>query len=550
MTTLTELAKGLAGAIGSDFRSGNSQLLFVEYGGNLSSLTLSPTVSYTVLGTGYNQPEDVKAGADGTHCYVIERAGDLLRVAYATPDRASAAVISSGMTAPQQMFLDELNNAAYVVEYAASGRLLRINLTSGAQTVLLAGLDNAVGLTLSASRQFAYISEQTSGPDLGRVSSFQLSNGYRQSLATGLTSPFMLTWADAAQSALYVPERDPANRLTRVSVGAPGAHVAVAGLPVRPSSVTMISPGKLLACCDQMIDEISFSPAFEPDGLLVPSIGFIPRGWITSAGLADTTGPDPSYFYQVENVPFGGSLPVMVNYARAAHDGASHYRVKVDGNVRTDQFNGAKVSGGSTVAATITPQTLAGHPGYYPVLSSTDLADWIPDPPPGCYLDSTSLTSGELHTIVVDFFDASLTHIKSSAPLKIFVDNNRCVASISMPTLDGSPANACGYLPYIPGLTPSEEVSIAFTASQPEGFATYSFEVIKGAGTLMLSQGGPVSSVVSPVTDSAAALLGGCLVAAFAAEAQVAASASSGWSRQSQYDASALIAFALAPRPS
>src|SRR5712691_7826694 len=158
MTTLTDLAKGLAGAIGSDFRSGSNQLLFVEFGGKLSSLDLSPTVSYTVLGTGYNQPEDVKASADGQHAYVIERTGDLLRVAYATGNRASAAIVSSGMTAPQQMFLDELSNVAYVVEYAPSGRLIRISLTSGAQTVLLTGLNNAVGLTLDASRQFAYIS--------------------------------------------------------------------------------------------------------------------------------------------------------------------------------------------------------------------------------------------------------------------------------------------------------------------------------------------------------------------------------------------------------
>jgi len=545
MTTLTDLAKGLAGAIGSDFRSGSNQLLFVEFGGKLSSLDLSPTVSYTVLGTGYNQPEDVKASADGQHAYVIERTGDLLRVAYATGNRASAAIVSSGMTAPQQMFLDELSNVAYVVEYAPSGRLIRISLTSGAQTVLLTGLNNAVGLTLDASRQFAYISEQTSGPDQGRVSSFRLSDGYRRALATGLTNPFMLTWADAGQTALFVPERDPANRLTRVSVGAPGHHVVAGGLPVRPSSVTVISPGTLLACCDQMIDEISFSPAFEPDGALVPSIGFIPRGWITSAGLADTTSHDPSYFYQVSNVPFGGSLPIMVNYTRAAHDGASHYRVKVDGHVRTDQFNGAIRSGGTTVPATITPQTLGGKPGYYPVLSSTELANWIPDPPPGCYLDSTSLTSGQMHTIVVDFVDASLHHIESSAPLKIFVDNNPCTASIGMPTLDGATANACGYLPYAPGST--DQVSIAFTARQPEDFASYSFEVIKGAGALMLSQGGPVSSVSSPVTDSVQNLLGGCLVAAFAADLYVAASANSGWSRQSQYDASALIAFALAP---
>ena len=89
------------------------------------------------------------------------------------------------MTAPQQLFLDENAGAAYTVEYSPSGTLWRIDLTSGTKTAALTGLQNAVGVTLSLDRQFAYISEQTTGPDGGRVSRFQLSNGQRVGLATG-----------------------------------------------------------------------------------------------------------------------------------------------------------------------------------------------------------------------------------------------------------------------------------------------------------------------------------------------------------------------------
>ena len=47
--------------------------------------------------------------------------------------------------------------------------------------------------------------------------------------------------------------------------------------------------------------------------------------------------------------------------------------------------------------------------------------------------------------------------------------------------------------------------------------------------------------------DSVADLLGTCNIAAFAEYVYVYALANNGWSRQSQYDASAAIAFVLAP---
>ena len=56
------------------------------------------------------------------------------------------------MTAPQQIFIDERNDAAYVVEYAPSGKLWSVNLASGAKTTVLSNLENAVGMTLSADR--------------------------------------------------------------------------------------------------------------------------------------------------------------------------------------------------------------------------------------------------------------------------------------------------------------------------------------------------------------------------------------------------------------
>lgn len=501
---------------------------------------------YAVLGTGYQEPEDVKASNDGTHAYVTERTGSLLRVDLSNANRANAQVVASGMTAPQQLFLDENALAGYTVEYAPSGRLWRIDLKTGAKTVVLSGLNNAVGVTLSGDRQFAYISEQTTGPDGGRVSRFQLSNGQRVGLATGLTAPFFLTWADAGQSTLFCPERDPTNALVAINASSGGNAVAATGLAFRPSSVAVVSPGFLLVCCDQVIEELLLaSSGLQPTGPLLQSIGFIPFDWITAGGLGDTTSHDPTYFYQVHNVPFGGSLPVMVNFLRAGLDGTSFYQVKVDGNVRTDEFHTAKWDGTKYVPATFATQLVNGKL-VYPVPSIADLMLYI-QPLPGCYLDSTSLASAQLHTITVDFFDVNGVLKESATPLKIYVDNNPCSVSLAMAAIGANSATTdCGYLQYSPATKATDHVTIAYSANHPEGFATWSFSLTK-AGNPVFGTGGAVPSPAAPFDQTVQTLLGNCTVAAFAASVYVAATANSGWARQSQYDRSALEAFALAP---
>jgi hypothetical protein len=530
-------------------QAGNfAKVLVVTYGYDLTIewVTYQLDPMYQVLGTGYNQPEDVKASGDGVHAYVTERAGDLLRVNLSSANRASATVVASGMTAPQQLFLDENAGAAYTVEYSPSGTLWRIDLTSGTKTPVLTGLQNAVGVTLSLDRQFAYVTEQTTGPEGGRVSRFQLSNGQRVGLVTGLTAPFFLTWTDSTETALYCPLRDPANAIVTVSTGG-GSVSAATGLAFRPSSVAVVSPGFLLVCCDQVIEEVLLSQSpLQPTGPLLQGIGFVPFDWITAGGLADTTAFDPTYFYPVTNAPFGGSLPVMVNFLRAGLDGASFYQVKVDGNLRTDLFNTAKWNGTEYVPTVFGPQMVGGNPGYYPVPAVSDLMLYI-QPLPGCYLDSTNLASAQTHTITVDFFDAGANPVESATPLVIYVDNNPCSVSLAPAAIGTNSATTdCGFLAYNPATVSSDDVTIVYTASQPEGFANWSFSLIK-AGTSIASASGPVTSPPAPFNETVAAMLGTCTVAAFAAYVYVAATANTGWSRCSQYDRSASQAFALAP---
>jgi hypothetical protein len=450
------------------------------------------------------------------------------------------------MTAPQQLFLDETHNAAYVVEYASPGSLLHVNLTTGVKTTITSALTFPVGLVLSSDLQYAYVSEQTTGPDLGRISSIQLSSATRTTIVKGLTAPFFLTWADA----LLVPQRDPSNSILSVNVTLDTSNVIASGVPFRPSSVALASPGEMLICSDTVIEEVSYT-GFPLNGPLLMGIGFIPFDRIIQIlgpleGLADTT-VDPTYFYQVKDTPFGGTLPIMVNYQTALTAGASYYQVKIDGIPHTDTWTDYLWNGAHYVLQTITPITVGPSVGCYPVRPFAQLFLWY-NTTLGDLLDSTGLTNG-LHTLTLQFLDGAGNPKVATPPLIIRVNNQPSVATLSLPLLGGSPADACGVLHY--GANKAAVVSIGFTASQPANFANFSFAMVRGVTAVTLPAvpptSGPVNTAVSPITDTVGALLGPCPTAGFAVELYVAATINNGWSRQSEYDAEALLGFVLTP---
>jgi len=141
----------------------------------------------------------------------------------------------------------------------------------------------------------------------------------------------------------------------------------------------------------------------------------------------------------------------------------------------------------------------------------------------------------------------------------LHVDNRSCSAYINAPTVGGVAANdTCGFLRYDP-LDPSP-VHVAFHASHPDGFAWFTFRIVRGVMTC------DSSYVVHPYVFSPAAgvytgdgsgyyehdflrstLLGPCTEAAFSENLYVYAKATTGWgTRISSYDASFVRAFALA----
>lgn len=255
------------------------------------------------------------------------------------------------------------------------------------------------------------------------------------------------------------------------------------------------------------------------------------------------------------NAPFGGTLPIMVNYQSAdSVAGAAYYQVLVDGVPQTDTWTVYFWNGVTNVLIPVPPKTVGLSVGCYPVHPVAQLFDYQP-PSLGDELDSTRFING-LHTIVLQFLDNSgnkLTPNLVSAPLTILVNNQSCVATLSPPVLNTTPtptkADACGVLHY--GKTTTTTVTLAYTATQPANFAFYSFALVRGVTPVgppppTLPSNAPVPAT-SPITATVADLLGTCPVAGFAAEVYVAATMTNGMTRQSQYDAEALMGFVLTP---
>ena len=423
MLTPVVLKTGLHGAIGSAYRSTTNDLYFVEWGpGTISVLNLS-TMSYTVLGTGYSQPEDIALSSDGKHAYVTERTGTLVRVNLASPNRASATVVSSGMTAPHQISLDEAHQVAFVVEYANPGRILRINLTNGAQTVIFGGLEWGVGLLVTQDGSFAYVTEQHAPTD-GWLSRIALGTAQHQVLVNGLVAPFFLTWGDDSEGMIYTTERDPANRVTRFDLTqAPVGVLQLANVPFRPSSSALTASDRLVVCSDTEISRLDLAGAyFNPSGPMLLGIGHVPVTEISN-GFATT---QPSYFFYVVDAPFGGTLPLMINHDGAYAAGARYYRVRVGGVVQSNTWSDYKWNPVTKkfVLTSVAPWGLAK---LYPIRLPTDLwyNHWL-----GNLIDTSGLPNG-LHTIYLDLFaTTNLASHMGTYSVNVQIDNTAPLAAI------------------------------------------------------------------------------------------------------------------------
>jgi hypothetical protein len=265
--------------------------------------------------------------------------------------------------------------------------------------------------------------------------------------------------------------RDPANSILIVNVTTGAMNTAVSGVPFRPSSVAVQNLGQILICSDSVIEEITFAP-FLADGPLLMGIGNIPAQYVNgSTGLATT--PAGSLCHVI-NAPFGGTLPIMVNYQSADSAGAAFYQVLVDGAVQASSWTVFHWNGSNIEQITVPPKTVGGSAGCFPVHPVSELFDYQPTAL-GYLLDSTALSNG-LHTVHLRFVDSSGDEMRGanaiSRPLVIMVNNQSCVAAISPPSIGTQTASAaCGTLQY----GTDESLTATFL-----GFATVESDQIGG----------------------------------------------------------------------
>ncbi len=437
------------------------KVLTYGYDLQLQWVTYRLKPAYRVLGTGYTNPEDIVVSSNETTAYVTERSGTLLRVNLASANRSAAAVVASGLTAPHQISLDEARGFAYLVEFAAGGRLLRINLVSGAVGVLAAGLDRAVGLVMTADGRFAYVSEQTATTANGRVVRIDTTTGARDVVAAGLTAPFMMVWNDPGEGGILLTERDPANRVTLIDLTKSPAQVRypVSGVAPRPSSVAMVTSDRILVCSDSVVSDVTLTEGvYLPTGPILMGIGHVPVDRIV-AGYADTTG-DPGYFFQVKDCPFGGTLPLMVNHEGARGMGAAYYKILVAGVEVRQSWSDYKWSSatGRFEIETITPDAA----NFYPVRGAGELwyNHWL-----GGMLSTAGILSG-LRTIEVRLYRPDKSAIPLGgviASVGVMIDNSAPTAKIDQILHNGNPVGTCGIVN-----TGPDAFRFAITATDPE----------------------------------------------------------------------------------
>ncbi|MDQ3974332.1 MAG: hypothetical protein M3276_08355, partial [Actinomycetota bacterium] len=161
--------------------------------------------AYRVLGRGYAQPMDIVVASDGRRAYLTEGSGNLLLVDLANAERSAATVVTSGLTQPHQMAVDEAHAQGYVVEFNdTSSRLVRVDLVSGVQVVVASYLDNAVGVVITSDGRTAYVSQQTRGTN--SICRVTLANGHRENLPVVLGAPASLAWAAGGESQIVTTD--------------------------------------------------------------------------------------------------------------------------------------------------------------------------------------------------------------------------------------------------------------------------------------------------------------------------------------------------------
>jgi hypothetical protein len=396
------IATGFADLSGSAYRLATDQLYAADAGAGRIVAVNAHTHVKTTLGTGFNAPSDVALSADGLHAYVTENPGTLLRLNLSNMNRAAATVVATGLNGVDQVALDEAHGFAYVCEFTG-GHVQRINLSTGAKTVVASAFAPR-GVLVTSDGRFLYVSS-----DANTITRYDLVTNTNVVVASGLHGPRHLTWADAGESVILFPQPNPSGAVLKADLTtAPATVMTIAApAPAAPYSVAVLSSNQLLIGSANVVSEVDLtSSVFTAAGPIFLGIGFVPAdNTHLPGGYADTT-MDPSYFFQVKDCPFGGTLPLMINWQHANSLGATYYQVFVEGPVGPKvqvlaPFSDYLWSVALNEFELHTTSPAAG--GYYPLRESGQiyLNYWL-----GLLLDTTGRPNG-LNKISIKLFSAT-----------------------------------------------------------------------------------------------------------------------------------------------
>ncbi|WP_147332936.1 hypothetical protein [Archangium gephyra] len=428
----------------------------------------------------------------------------------------------AGRNNPQQLALHDGRL------YVANGDVIvRVDPVTVTKLPVCVGLKGATGLLLSKDGSQAYVTDTEKG---GRLLSLKLnpSTGMysvEKELVTGIGRTGFLEWADDERTSFYLPLPD-GNEVRRIGdLGAPAGITsqtllsASTGGPNKPYSVSVLSNHRLLIVSDSELGNLSMEISVAP-GVLVMGIGLVPFTFINqdsgspNAGRADTSGT--SYFFQVNNVPFGGWLNLMINHEGAYELGARYYQVRfLQDGVPVSVSNGFTDAKWNATTArwemvSTSHVALGSLAELYPVRSPTEL--WY-NPYFGAEMNSTLLKNG-VRTLVVTFFDAGGNPIPGASFERILrIDNNRSSLSLSLPVIGGrDQALTCGALQY---KLKTDEFLLDYKVSHPTGDAIYSLSIYGGGRWLPapISESGRVGDAAPPKVKTVYDIIGDCNVA-------------------------------------
>ncbi len=437
------IASGFADAVGCAYRRNLDQLLVADCGNNTIVSVVVHSHVKSVVGTGYAAIKDIALSCDGLHAYVLD-ADKLLRLPLTNLNHAAAVVVAGGLGVnTDQLGMDEAHGFAYVV---GGPDLKRITLAGGAVVTVATGLSNTRGVLITADGRYAYVCG-----DYGQIRRIELANGASVLMAGGLGAPRHMAFTDASESVILFPVHNPSPTLMKLDLTTtPPTVAAVAGPTAHdPYDIAVISPEHVVIICAAELGEVYFTGGiYSAAGPILLGIGFVPADLTHLPGGYADTHMDPTYFFQVRNCPFGGTLPLMFNHDGARTHGAHFYQIQVTPLGGAPQTLAAPYTDylWNTVLNRFDAQPTAPVSGFYPVRAAGAiwLNHWL-----GMLFDSTGQPNGQIKIEVRLFATQSLSSeighaTDAGRSATLMLDNTQPTAVLSKIWHDGTVVGTCG----------------------------------------------------------------------------------------------------------